>query len=678
MAFPTSPTNGQLATVNNIIYSWNSAKNAWVRATTNFVNQPGNVTVYGNLIPSSNVAYDLGTTTSRFRSLYLSGNTIDLSGATIKTDAATGAVALIAQPTTANPNPTGIVISPSGAITTVATTGGVVAANAVAIASNAAVASTATPLIANVVVTNSSYNPLDDSAVSLTGGYLRLTGSGFDATSTVLINNTPATSTTYGNSTTLYVQTPVLTTGTYNLYVVNSSGATGIRINGLTASQFTAWTTATTLANVQSAQSFGVNLSATSDSTITYANTTALPPGTTLASNGYFSGTITVGSITTYSFTVDATDLEKQDAVRTFSLTVTLVPPTKLWSWGQDGYGQLAQNTVSVSRSSPTQVGAGTNWLQASSNYNNLAVKTDGTLWFWGQNGFGQSGTNDVVNRSSPTQVGALTNWLKVLATYNTSFAVKTDGTLWSWGRNHVGQLGQNDQVYRSSPVQVGAGTTWSRGFGGYSSIFFLKTDGTLWGWGMNSGGPLATGDVNLKSSPIQIGSGNTWLAGSSGYQSLLAVRSDGTLWAAGKNDYGTLGLNNSTQKLTLTQVGSGTTWLAVAGVYQTIALKTDGTLWSWGYNVPGLLGQNTGTGNTSSPVQVGAGTTWSQVSAGYDMSAAIKTDGTLWTWGADTYGQLGQNDVAARSIPTQVGTNTNWTQVSASFWYGVRAITTN
>ena len=454
MAFPTSPTNGQLATVNNIIYSWNSSKNAWVRATTNFVNQPGNVTVYGNLIPSSNVSYDLGTTSSRFRSLYLSGNTIDLSGATIKTDATTGAVSIIAQPTVANPNPTGIVVSPTGAISTVTTTAGVPSANAIATASNAATPTTTIPLIANVVVTDSSYNPLDDSAVGLTGGYIRLTGSGFDATSTVLFNNTSATAVTYGNSTTLYVQTPVLSTGTYNIYVVNSTGATGIRVNGVTASQFTAWTTSATLANVVSAQSFSVNLSATSDSTITYANTTALPPGTTLASNGYFSGTVTTGSITTYSFTVDAKDAENQDALRTFSLTVTVAPQTKLWSWGYNPYGQLGTNDR-VYRSSPVQVGSATTWSQISTGINSTAaIKTDGTLWSWGMNNAGQLGQNDLVYRSSPAQVGVATTWSQISAGAFGTAATKTDGTLWLWGQNTYGQLGTGDTVKRSSPAK--------------------------------------------------------------------------------------------------------------------------------------------------------------------------------------------------------------------------------
>ena len=89
------------------------------------------ITVNGNIIPSANVTYNLGSTNYRFKDLFLSGNTIDLGGATIKTDATSGAIALIPLPTPSNPDPTGVVISATGAITTVTTTGGTVSGNAI-------------------------------------------------------------------------------------------------------------------------------------------------------------------------------------------------------------------------------------------------------------------------------------------------------------------------------------------------------------------------------------------------------------------------------------------------------------------------------------------------------------------------------------------------------------------
>jgi hypothetical protein len=110
------------------------------------------ITVQGNILPSANITYDLGSNTQRWRDLYLSGSTIDLGGATIKTDATSGAIALIPQPTVANPNPTGIVVSPAGTVSAVATTGGELAANAISNSSNTAV-TTNTTTFANITAT---------------------------------------------------------------------------------------------------------------------------------------------------------------------------------------------------------------------------------------------------------------------------------------------------------------------------------------------------------------------------------------------------------------------------------------------------------------------------------------------------------------------------------------------
>ena len=116
-------------------------------------------------------------------------------------------------------------------------------------------------------------------------------------------------------------------------------------------------------------------------------------------------------------------------------------------------------------------------------------------------------------------------------------------------------------------------------------------------------------------------------------------------------------------------QIGSGTTWsLVSAGYYSMMAVKTDGTLWSWGDNYFGQLGLNaTNPYGRSSPTQVGVGTTWSKVSAGQNNALAIKTDGTLWVWGHNNYGALGLGDLVYRSSPVQLGTGTTWSQVSTT-----------
>ena len=98
------------------------------------------------------------------------------------------------------------------------------------------------------------------------------------------------------------------------------------------------------------------------------------------------------------------------------------------------------------------------------------------------------------------------------------------------------------------------------------------------------------------------------------------------------------------------------------------LAIKTDGTLWSWGHNSYGQLGIGIAGSyqGRSSPVQIGALTTWSKIAAGQRHSTAIKTDGTVWTWGWNEHGQLGLGDTTDRSSPVQVGSLTNWETIAA------------
>ena len=299
----------------------------------------------------------------------------------------------------------------------------------------------------------------------------------------------------------------------------------------------------------------------------------------------------------------------------------------------------------------------------------NSVTPLETQLWSWGANDWGQLGQNNTTYRSSPVQVGLLTNWIQIAAGKNASVSVKSDGTLWSWGFNQFGQLGQNSTTNRSSPVQVGALSAWREVAYANYFAFAITTSGTLWAWGAN-GGELGLNDVVYRSSPVQVGALSNWLQISSGKQFSVAVKTDGTLWTWGRNNYGQLGQNiaTGTNRSSPVQVGSLTNWSQVAaGSYHALAIKTDGTLWTWGNNGNGQLGLGDGYGaNRSSPVQVGTLTNWATVAGGTVHSIATKTDGTLWTWGQNGSGRLGQNNTIYRSSPVQVGALTNWSSVSA------------
>tara|TARA_Y100001937_G_scaffold62440_1_gene85652 strand:+ start:961 stop:3570 length:2610 start_codon:yes stop_codon:yes gene_type:complete len=313
----------------------------------------------------------------------------------------------------------------------------------------------------------------------------------------------------------------------------------------------------------------------------------------------------------------------------------------------------------------------GTNWYGWEVVDNNT-IGGPYQLWGWGDNEKGGIGDNSNVNRSSPVQVPG-TTWVSV--NNNSSFddgdfsvGIKNDGTLWVWGDNEYGQLGQNQAEAQrgaiSSPVQV-PGTTWSQAARGGEFVIATKTDGTAWSWGSNQNGALGQNQSTAISSPTQI-PGTTWSTTedkiAAARYGFAAVKTDGTLWITGDNEYG---LGDNTAYSTAGSRSSpiqvpGTNWAHVGtqGNRTQSATKTDGTLWLWGQNNSGQLGQGNKT-NYSSPVQV-PGTTWSRVRSGTRTSLAVKSDGTMWAWGDNEYGQLGQNNQTDYESPVQIP-GTTW-----------------
>jgi len=349
-----------------------------------------------------------------------------------------------------------------------------------------------------------------------------------------------------------------------------------------------------------------------------------------------------------------------------------------LWSCGYNNNGQLGDNTRTNRSSMIQTIAWGSNWKQVSAGKDHTAaIKTDGTLWSWG---VGASiGDNTTVGKSSPVQtISGGNDWKQVSAGFSYSSAIKSDGTLWTWGNNQFGQLGDNTITSRSSPVQtITGGNNWKQVSCGYHTAA-IKTDGTLWLWGYNVNGQLGDNSANSKSSPVQTISGGTnWKQVSAGRDHTAAIKTDGTLWLWGSNFYGQLGDDTSgsanNKSSPIQTISGGTNWKQVsAGGSHTAAIKTDGTLWTWGDNLYGQLGDNTRT-SKKSPIQtITFGTNWKQVATGYLNISSIKTDGTLWSWGDNSKGQLGDNTITGKSSPVQtVSGGNNWKQVSSSILSG-------
>ena len=408
---------------------------------------------------------------------------------------------------------------------------------------------------------------------------------------------------------------------------------------------------------------------------------------------------------TFYNFRQDGLDYSFDDIF----VPADLFREGNLWVWGL----ALVGNNTAANVSTPvTTFAGGTNWKQASAGDEHFAaIKTDGTLWTWGVNSNGRLGTNDTTIRSTPvTTFAGGNNWKQVVACRQHCAAIKTDGTLWTWGVNSNGQLGTNDTTIRSTPVTTFAGgTNWKQVIGSKQSSHMaaIKTDGTLWTWGQANVGQLGNGATTGSiSTPVTtFAGGNNWKQVSSGNQNTAAIKTDGTLWVWGNRTFGQLG-NTNRIAVTTTSGSMSASSNVITGI-STSGLSLGDPLRETNPNNSNINGStitNIGTGTVtlsspngatsytgtftftsslsgiSTPITTFAGgTNWKQVSVGEDYMAAIKTDGTLWTWGTSGYAQLGNGLIAgtgevtvkkanfSRSTPvTTFAGGTNWRQLDA------------
>ncbi len=315
-----------------------------------------------------------------------------------------------------------------------------------------------------------------------------------------------------------------------------------------------------------------------------------------------------------------------------------------LWAWGNNTVHNLGDGT-SIHRSSPVQIGNDTHWSKISAGANHcLALKTDGTLWAWGYNYHGELGDGTNNESAIPMQIGTDTDWSAISACFH-SLALKTNGTLWAWGTNYDGQLGDGTNIDRNAPQQVisGSNETWRAINAGENQTLAIKTDGTLWSWGGNAGGQLGNGTNSNVYFPAQIGTDTNWISVSGGYNQSIALKSDGTAWVSGAWSLGPVGI--------FTQVGTATDWTQIAsGINHFIGLRGN-SLYAWGYNLYGELGDGTNFDRTT-PVLIASATSWTKIDAGYLDTMAIKTDGSIATWGRNDYGQIGDGTTINRNLP--------------------------
>lgn len=337
-----------------------------------------------------------------------------------------------------------------------------------------------------------------------------------------------------------------------------------------------------------------------------------------------------------------------------------------LWGWGTNTSGQLGDNST-TQRKSPVMIGTDSNWVSfIIKSTHSIALKANGTLWAWGSNVNGQVGDGTTVNKLIPTQIGTETDWKSITAGTGHSMGLKVDGSCYGWGANTGGQLGTTyDNIW---PQQVNAHTNWKKVHQGLgSATLAIKTDGTLWSWGTNGNGQLGNGTpvTTMQSTPGQIGTDTNWADIFCRNSFVIALKTDGTLWSWGANTNGQLGDGTNVAKPTPVQIGSDANWSNMISVNGTsvFAIRTNGTLWAWGYNAAGQLGDGT-SANKLVPTQIGTDTIWKYISTTGTITFGLKKDGSLWGWGTNSQGYLGDGTTTTRLTPVRVGTDTNWVNV--------------
>ncbi|MBI4823928.1 MAG: fibronectin type III domain-containing protein [Nitrospirae bacterium] len=338
-----------------------------------------------------------------------------------------------------------------------------------------------------------------------------------------------------------------------------------------------------------------------------------------------------------------------------------------VWAGGMNDYGQIGDGTT-TSKTTLVQVGGISTVMRITAGMEHTVVlKEDGTVWAWGRNLKGQLGDGTTVDRHTPVQVKGLSDVTAIAAGWYHTVALKKDGTVWVWGRNYYGQLGDGTSADRSTPVQVKGLTDVTAIAAGWYHTVAVKKDGSVWAWGWNFRGQLGDGTTDDSKVPIPVRDIKDVIALSAGQHHSVALKKDGTVWAWGWNDSGQIGNGTTIPDKYLATEVKGLTGIKaiVAGGSHTLALKKDGSIWAWGANEYGQLGDGTSVPK-SIPTKIEAVPDVYYIAAGMNQTVALKSDGTLWAWGWGL--KVGQRQ--EKFTPVRISGIVGITEISAGMYH--------
>src|SRR3989338_6049012 len=362
------------------------------------------------------------------------------------------------------------------------------------------------------------------------------------------------------------------------------------------------------------------------------------------------------------------TDSDWQSVAVGYFHTLALKTNGDLYAWGLGAQGQLGQGS-GTNYNTPQQVTAiAGGWQKISAgSHHSLALHSNGTLYTFGYNAFGQLGRSGTV--TTPTAIDANT-YLDIQGAYMQSYVVRSDGTVLSFGRNESGQLCNGETApstqAHQTPIVVSMPTP-TKITAGVSHVSFLMQDGTIRACGAGNSGQLGTGSTISLLTPTDIGAGGGWLDLASGFNHVVGQKADGW-YGWGANINGQLGLGDLSNRMSPTFMG-GTIDMLIPAASATLIRMADGDARVTGL---GILNEQAAFALRETPISIlGTATDWVAGHALFGATIALRANGTLWSWGHNTAGQLGLGHLNNKSAPQQIGVNTDWVQLEVGYGTG-------